>query len=120
MRETDTSRHDAAANEEARTEALRDTDSLVDWLSGECFQAKTSALQPMLREKTAADFAGWTTPDLVALLFDQGQPMATTRAVRDCLADRYCERDSIKTFIADRAAHIALQMAEDERYPEAA
>lgn len=118
--QTDTSRHDAAAAEEARAEALRNADELAEWLTGACYLAKPAAWQPVLRDKTAADFAGWSTPALLALLFDAGQPAATTVAVRDALAERYCTQQAVADGIAERSLHIALQMTEDERYPEAA
>lgn len=117
---TDTSRHDAAANEEARAEALRNSDELAEWLTGACYCVKPAAWQPVLRDKTAADFAGWAIPDLLALLFDAGQPATTVVAARDALAERYCAQPAVAAWIADRAAHEALRMAEDERYPEAA
>lgn len=117
---TDTSRHDAAAHEEARAEALRNSDEIAEWLTGACYLAKPSAWQPVQREKTAIDYLQWSTPDLVALLFDQGQPAQITRAVRDVLADRYCAQQSVADSIAERSLHIALQMTEDERFPEAA
>lgn len=120
MARTDTSRHDAAAREEARAEALRNSDNLAEWLTGECYCAPVSDWQPVLKDKTAADFAGWSVNDLLALLMDCGQPMATTRAVRDALAEHYVAQPNVAARINDRAAAIALRMVEDERFPEAA
>lgn len=117
---TDTSRHAAAAHEEARAEALRDSDEIAEWLTTECYRAAPAVWQPVLRDKTAADFASMSVADLLALLMDCGQPMATTRAVRDALAERYCAIPAVAARINDRAAHEALRMVEDERFPEAA
>jgi len=114
----DTSRHDAAALEEARSEALRDADELAEFLSTGCYRYATLPLMPLLRDKTAEDFADWSVAALLALLFDAGQPAQTTVAARDALASRYCEKRA--AHITIQAAEISLRMAEDARYPEAA
>lgn len=108
-------RHAAMAREEARAEALRDTDTLADWMSGCCYLAKASAFQPVQRDKTAVDYLHWSTPDLIALLFDQGQPAQVTRAVRDVLADRFTGGDAVSKWIDARATELAVEMAIDER-----
>ena len=117
---TDTSHFDAAAAEEARAEALRDSDSFAEWLTAACYAVKPSDWQPVLRDKTAADFAAWTVPDLLALLLDAGQPASTTLAVRNALAERYVSQPPVAARINDSARDIALSMTESERFPEAA
>lgn len=112
---TDTSRHDAAAESEAREEALRDADSFAEWLSVECARQPVSKWQPVLKDRDATDFAGWTTADLMALALDYPQPSATRCAALDALVDRYCATPAIKTFIAERAGFLAVQMAAEER-----
>lgn len=108
-------RHAAMAREEARAEALRDTDTLADWISGHCYLVKVSEWAPVQRDKTAIDYLHWSTPDLIALMFDQGQPAQITRAVRDVLADRFTGSDSVSKWIDQRATELAVQMAYDER-----
>lgn len=110
-----TERHMAAATSEARGEELRDADSVVEWLSGECSRVSVLPIMPLLRDKTASDFKDFSSAALVALLFDAGQPANTTRAVRDALSDRYCERPTVAARINERAGELALQLAEDER-----
>lgn len=111
----DTTRYDVAAHEEARAEALRDTDSFSEWLQQCCMYRKPSEFQPLQRDKTAIDFLGFAANDLVSLLMDQGQPAQITRAVRDVLADRYCATENVAKWIAHRAAEIAVEMAYDAR-----
>ena len=111
----DTERFDVSAHEEARAEALRDSDSLAEWMSGCCYLAKVSDFQPTQGEKTAMDYLHWSTPDLISLMFDQGQPARVTRAVRDVLADRFTGSDSVSAWIDHRAVEIAVQMAYEER-----
>lgn len=112
---TDTSRRDAAAESEAREEALRDADSFTEWLSMECARQPVSKWQPVLKDRDATDFAGWATADLMALALDYPQPSATRCAALDAIANRYCATPAIKTFIAERAGFMAVQMEEDAR-----
>lgn len=111
----DTSRFIAAARDEARGEELRDVDSLANWLSIECAHASSQPLMPLFRDETAEDFKAWTNPALLALLFDEGQPAQTLRAVRDVLADRFCARDGAHERIECRAAALAVEAAYRER-----
>ncbi len=115
MAQIDTSRFKEAARAEARDEALRDSDEITEWLSGHCYLAKVSPWQPVQRDKTAIDYLHWSTPDLIALMFDQGQPAQITRAVRDVLADRFTGSESVSKWIDAQATELAVRMAYEAR-----
>lgn len=112
----DTSRHDHAAESEARAEALRDADEFAEWLATDCYMAKPAAWQPVWSEVRLADaapaFAAYRTADVLALALDQGQRPATRLAALDCLADRYCAARQVS--ISERASFLAIEMAYSE------
>lgn len=121
---TDTSRHAAAAHEDARAEALRDSDSFANWLSIQCDRVKPLAWEPVWSEATLADampdFPARSVAGLLVLALDAGQKTATREAALDCLADRYCRMHAVAAQINDRALEISLEMVENERFQEAA
>lgn len=124
MAKTDTSRHDAAAQEEARAEALRDSDSFANWLSIQCDRVQPLQWEPVWSEALLADgapeFPARSTAGLLVLALDAGQKPATRVAALDAIASRYVRTPNIAKLVNDRAAEIALQMVEAERFPEAA
>lgn len=107
-------RFTSLAQSEARAEQLRDSESLANWLL-ENSSAATSAWQPVMKDKTAEDFTGWSVGDLTALAFDFGQPYMTRCAALDVLADRYCATAPVAALIVERSESLALLMAEDAR-----
>ncbi|MFG6457878.1 hypothetical protein [Roseateles sp. BYS96W] len=104
-----------AALSAASANALRDSEGLTDWLSGECTRAPTVGWCRVLRDKTAEDFASTSVPALVALAFDAGQRHAVRCAAMDALSARYCSQPAVKAAIEDGADDIARQMADDAR-----
>lgn len=96
--------------DEAVAEVLRDTDTFADWLYSECFGADVCGERPHIKEASAEDFKHLKMPQLVALLFDAGQPANVTQAARDEISNRYLALPSTQAYIdrivdRDETAH---------------
>ena len=77
----------AAPDEEEELEPAFDADTFTDALCGACFNAQpVEFLKP--RERTAADLTDLTTPQVLALLLDEHQPVVTLRAAQEVLVQR--------------------------------
>ncbi len=91
---------------DATAQVLRDVDTLTDWIYAECMLAEEVSERPRIKEASAEDFKHLTVPQLVALLFDAGQPANVTQAARDEISNRYLAQPSTRARIdklADRA-----------------
>ena len=106
------------AHDEARSKILRSVDCFADWLGGECFCSLVQEPRQSLRDVTAEDLADMPTDAVVALLLDPGQPMRTTIAARDVLAERFLATQTAR--IESTAADLVPVIVEAERFPEAA
>ena len=97
---------------DAHASVLRDIDSLVGWVGGECYQAPKFAELKLLREATAEDFKGWPVARMIALAFDVAQPAKVRAAAIDAVAERYLSDDDTQAAVIREANAVALARAE--------
>jgi hypothetical protein len=97
---------------DAHASVLRDIDSLVSWVGGECYQAPKFAELKLLREATAEDFKGWPVARMIALAFDVAQPAKVRASAIDAVAERYLSDDDTQAAVIREANAIALARAE--------
>ena len=100
---------------EAVSELMRDTDSLADWLGGQCYQAKPAAFEPLRRGITEHDLRGVGIPRLLAMVFDAGQPDKTRLAAVEAIQHQYMADTCRIEWVMARANELAAQREEDER-----
>ena len=100
---------------EAVSELMRDTDSLSDWLGGQCYQAKPAAFEPQRRGITEHDLRGVGIPRLLAMVFDAGQPDKTRLAAVEAIQHQYMSDQCRIEWVMARANELAAQREEDER-----
>lgn len=110
-----TDRHFAAARAEAREEALRDADTLTDWLAGECMGKPVSKWQPQLM---CAALETMTTANLLSLAMDAGQKPQTRTHALDVILERFVAYPAVAKGIEANAAMRASEIAEQEEADE--
>jgi hypothetical protein len=77
-----------AAAEEIEDKWCREVDSIQDWIAGECYLKPEQEWSPSLNHREA-DFSETPIPQLLALVFDAGQPARTVAAAAFELRERY-------------------------------
>lgn len=100
---------------DAEAAALRDVDSLAEWLSGECLGWKRGDDLLLIDEATAEDFGLFPVAILMVLAFDQAQRANVRAAALNAIGNRYLKQPDTVAHCKRIQIELDEQRAADER-----